>query len=207
MYAIKQDGGYYDAIQSLQEAIELAEALLGGVLEGEESTFTVEDENGCLKAAVTNRRIVGFFIKQEWGGRKGNDSIHISEDEFDATNAILLMRHAYLAELQDHDESSDIIGRAHIDWPGPCYVNVVDSVCSFFGVSEIRDITPEALAYARNRANPHPPAEATITLNIKLNLRVTAGASVNDFIENLDYSVISNTVGVTVSNTEIIDCD
>lgn len=204
-YTINQDGGRYDEIQGLNEAIALAEVLLGGVPAGDESTFTVESEDGYLLASVTNRRIVGSFTKQQWGGRKGDDAIHIGDEDFDATDNILLMNHEDLVELDDNDDSSDNIGREHIDWSGPCSVNIVDAVCAYFGVSDVRDITPEALDFARQRANPQPASKEVITLSVKLYLRVAPGASVSEFIENLDYSVVSNTAGVTVSNTEITD--
>lgn len=204
-YTINQDGGHYDEVQGLNEAIDLAEELLGGVPPGDESTFTVENEDGYLLASVTNRRIVGSFNKQQWGGRKGDDAIYIGEESFDATDAILLLEHKDLMCMKDQTESTDDIGREHIDWSGPCYVHIETAICSYFGVNDLQEITPEALSFARQRANPQPATEEVITLSVKLHLRVAPGASVSEFIENLEYSVVSHTAGVTVSNTEIVD--
>ena len=39
----------------------------------------------------------------------------------------------------------------------------------------------------------------------KVKIRVAAGANVNAFVENLDYSITSQTVGITIQNTEIVD--
>lgn len=206
-YAIFQDGGYYDDVKGLGSAIELAEELLGGVPEGQDATFSVESKEGLLMAAVSNRRITGRFIQQQWGGRKGDDAIFVGEEEFDATDDILLMEHERLAELDDNDESSDEIGRAHVDWAGPCEVRLVDSVCAYFGVNSLEDITPAALAYARNRANPQEAETTEVTLNIQLKLRVSPGASVDEFRQNLDYSVTSNTTGVTVSYAKLVESD
>jgi hypothetical protein len=206
-YGVQQDKGYYTKIEGLNEAIRIAEELLGELPAGDESTFTVEDESGYLLASVTNRHIVGSFNKQQWGGHKGDDAIYIGEESFDATAAILLLEHKDLVCMKDQSESTDDIGREHIDWSGPCYVHIEDSICAYFGVDDLQEITPEALSFARQRANPQPAEEQVVMLSVKLSLRVTSGASVSDFIENLDYSVISNTAGVTVRDTEIVGSD
>ena len=57
-FDVFQDRGHYATIDTLEEAISLAEVLLGGVQEGEEATFSVHDEEGNLKASLTNRRII-----------------------------------------------------------------------------------------------------------------------------------------------------
>ncbi|WP_087863938.1 hypothetical protein [Comamonas thiooxydans] len=204
-YTIYQDGGHYTETEGLNAAIELAEELLGGVDKNTETTFTVENADGYLLAAVTNRRIMGTFHKQQWGGHRGNDTIDIDEESFDATNAILLLDHKDLMRLQDRHTSSDDIGLQHIVWTGPYCVQITEAICSYFGVSYIGHITPEALMLARNREKAQPPVAQVVTLSIKLNLLVTPGASVSEFIEDLDYSVVSNTAGVTVSSTEIVD--
>lgn len=206
-YSVLQDGGHYDDLDDLNTAINLAEELLGAVPQGEEATFTVENEDGKLLASATNRRIIGRFLKQQWGGRKNDDAIACGEEDFDATDAILLMDRKDLIELEDGSESTDRIGQDHISWHGPCEVTLTDSICEFFGVSSVEEITDEALAYARNRLNPQPADTQTVTLTLKVKIRVAPGTSVSEFIENLDYSVISNTVGITVQNTEIVDCD
>lgn len=204
-YAIFQDGGHYDDVKGLGTAIALAEELLGGVPVGEDATFSVESKDGILMAVASNRRITGRFIKQQWGGRKGDDAIFIGEEEFDATDDILRLKHERLVELDDNAESSDEIGRAHVDWAGPCDVRLVDSVCAYFGVSSLEDITAAALEYARNRENPQEAETAEVTLTVQLKLRVSPGASVEAFLQNLDYSVTSNTTGVTVSYAKLVE--
>ena len=62
-YGVFQDGGRYDDLGTLCEAIGLAEELMGGIPVGECSTFTVE-RDGRLLASVTNRRITGTFHKE-----------------------------------------------------------------------------------------------------------------------------------------------
>ena len=72
------------------------------------------------------------------------------------------------------------------------------------GVTDVEEISPENLAYARNRLKPEPPVNDTITLTMKVRLQIASGASMKDFVENLAYSVTSNTVGVIVRETELL---
>lgn len=205
MFTINQNGGKYDSLPDLNVAIGLAEELLGAVPAGEQCTFTVEDEDGKVLAALSNRRITGTFVQQAWGGRKNNEAVYCGvEPPFDATDAILLMDYAELIELEDGSESSDAVGQAHVQWSGPCEVRITTSICEYFGVSAVEEITPEALAYARRRLDPQPAAETVVSLSIRVKVRVAPGACVQSFIENMDYSVVSKTAGVVVSHTEIV---
>lgn len=86
-------------------------------------------------------------------------------------------------------------------------MSLVDAICDYFGVGDLEDITPEALLDARNRAHPQPQVERTLTLTIKVTVRVSSGASVDAFVENLDYSLTSNTAGVVVAATEIVEAN
>lgn len=204
-YTIKQDCKDYDTVEDLAVAIELAEQLLGGVSGGEGTTFTVENESSHLRAVVTSRRILGTFTKQAWNDH--DDAVEVGLETFDATDHVLLMSHDRLMALQDGAEISDDIGLQHVSWSGPCHVSIVDSVRAYFGVDDIEDITPDALAYAKNRASPQPPAYETVTLNVTLKVRVMPGARVNEFIDEMDYSFTSNTVGVCVVDTCINSAD
>lgn len=202
-FDIKQDTGYYATLPSLEQSISVAEQLLGGLAEGETSTFTVEAD-GKLVAAITNRRIIGNFTKQTWGGRKNDDAIYVGTEDFDATSMILMMDYNQLIKLQDNDESSDDVGRSLVDWSGPCEVAITTAVCDYFGVMAIEDITEDALKFARQRENPKLHEEETVTLQIKVRIRRHPDATAAEFVENLDYSVVSNTPGIVVVDTEIM---
>lgn len=203
-FGVYQDQGHYVDCNSLQEAIELAEVLLGGLPEGEEATFSVHDKEFMLMAAVTNRRIIGTFFKQRWGGRKNDDAIPSGEESFDATNSVLLLDHEKLIELHNDFELTDSIGRNYIDWDGPFEVALSDAVCEFFGVADIEEITPEALAFVRSRYNPMPIEDRRVILSLKVNLRVAPGVSIDSFMEKMDVRVLSQTPGITVANLEIV---
>lgn len=206
-YMVSQDRSEIVEIEGLPAAIEFAENLFKQVADGKETTFTVENEDGYLIAAITNRRIFGHFFKQTWGGPRGDDAITVGEEKFDALNAILLLEDKDFVRLSDNHAIVDDLGRAHIDWPGPGVVHIVDAVCAYFCVDELCKITPEARAYARKRVNPQPPTEAVITLTIQATLRVEPGASVSDAIRQLDYSLRTNTTGVTIIETRTIAVD
>ncbi len=49
--------------------------------------------------------------------------------------------------------------------------------------------------------------ETTVELTIRVKVRKAAGADVNEFIENLDYSVVSGTEGVSVIETEMVEAE
>lgn len=203
-YQVLQDGGFYDKAASLDAGISLAEGLLDK--DGAPTTFTVEDANGKLMASVTNRRIIGMFTKQEfrYGGRCYEP---IEEIELDVTDSILLMDHEKVVAIRDNTTTTDEIGRMYVYWGGPFRFDVTDSVCEYFGVDRVTDITPEALAYARNAANPAPPKEVSVTLTLKVKLRVAPGARIGDFANEMDYSIESNTGGIVVLDTEVVDAE
>lgn len=138
-------------LRMLTEAIRHADCLLAGLPEGEAGTLTITNAAGHFVAVVTNRRMTGTFYKQVWGGRKGDDAIPAGEEDFDATEYVLSMPHADLVALDDNAESTDEVGRAHIDWDGPCYVTLVESVRCYFGVDALNEITQEALEFAKRR--------------------------------------------------------
>jgi len=202
MFNVFQDQGHYATVDTLDEAISLAEVLLGGVQEGEDATFSVHDDEGNLKASLTNRRIIGTFHKQRWGGWKEDEAISCGEEEFDATNAVLLLEPNQLNELKSMYELTDALGRDHVEWDGPCDVYLDESVCAFFGVSDLEEITSEALAFTRSRYNPKPLEEHTLEVPVKIHLRVAPGVSVEDFLTNMSMRVISQTPGITVAGFE-----
>lgn len=154
------------------------------------------------KNTIADSRIIGTFIKQA-----GDDAISIGEESFDATDAILLMPYSDVVAIKDYDDSSDKLGREHVQWNGPYAVRIVGSILEYFGVTSLDDVTPESLESAKQLVNPQPAQECTLTLTIKVNVRIANGVGLNDFIENLDYSIVSNTAGAVVTGTEIIDSE
>lgn len=197
-FKIMKDGEHSATADTFDAAVSSAQVLLG-FHKDVKTTYSIVDCAGKLLAAVTNRRITGTFTKQVWGGRKGNDAIHVEDVEFDATNYVLLMAHDELVALEDNRESTDCVGQAHVDWDGPHEVTVVESVCEYFGVGCITDITSEALAFARKFASLEPAREKVVTLMLKVRLNVAQGGSVDEFVRDLTCNLTSQTPGVKVA--------
>lgn len=125
---------------TLPEAIAFASRYHG--LKKPDITLTVEVAGtGVPVASFSTRRIMGDFTKQRWGGHRGNDAISCGEARFDATVFILSMPYEQVIAIKDDHDSSDQIGQAHVDWNGPHCVELVDSMCDFFGVSKLAEIS------------------------------------------------------------------
>lgn len=176
-------------------------------------TFTVFDEQDMAIAVFTNRRINCTFVKEVWGGRKGDEAVEVESLTFDATDAILSLSLEELHALNDNDYSSDAIGQKHVEWDGPHRVYVVEAIEQFFGVKELSTISKTALNHARERFNPRPIIEDKVTLTIEVSVYMKEpedeqerARALSEFTENLDYSITSNTVGVSVKSTAITDC-
>lgn len=110
-------------------------------------TITIEDATGATVASLSTRKIIGQFTKQVWGGRKNDQAHDVGTDEFDATRYVLTMPYLDLITLEDHDDSSDEVGRAHVEWDGPHYVDIIDSITDFFGVARVGEITRQHFEY------------------------------------------------------------
>lgn len=130
------------AEDTLTEAIDFARKYHG--LKKDDVTLTVEVEGTRIPvASFSTRRITGNFTKQTWGGRKGDDAIYCGEEDFDATRYILSMPYKDVVRIKDNNDTSDNIGTAHVSWVGPREVEIVDSICDFFGVSKLEEISEE----------------------------------------------------------------
>lgn len=131
---------------TLPEAVAFASRYHG--LKKPEVTVTVEIAGtGLPVASFSTRRIMGDFTKQRWGGHKGNEAISCGEVRFDATLYILSMPYEEVISIRDDYDTSDHIGQAHVEWAGPCGVAIVDSMCEFFGVSQLEEISREHFTF------------------------------------------------------------
>ena len=151
------------------------------------------------------KSIMGTFYKQRWGGRKDNEAIPCGEEKFDATDAVLLMDLKTIHNLEDFTDTLDELWKNHVQWDGPYDVEIVESICDFFNVSSLPEITQESLDQMRRVMMPLPATEQVVTLSIKVKVSVAARSNMTSFIENLDYSIKSNTSGITVQDTEIVN--
>lgn len=133
----------------------------------------------------SERRIIGRMLMQAWGGRKGDDAIFVREEEFDATDAVLGLSYAGLQALGsagDGSDPADSIGQECVHWDGPFEVHVIDSICAYFGVSSIEDITQEQFAAAKSsrEAAAPSPAESFAHAAQKIRAALTQGRAAHD---------------------------
>lgn len=206
-YIIDKDIKQQGVKASAEEAIQFAEAVFAQNMQDNpetQMTISVVSPDAKTIAALTNRRITGLFIKQEWGGRRGDDAIPVGTERFDATDAVLRLSHAELMNLKDHDESTDEVGRNHVRWDGPCEVSLVSAICEYFNVATIRYIAPEALQYAREKNQPGDVDTKVITLSVNVTVSVRGDVCSEDIMKDLNCVIQSNSPGITVNTTEII---
>lgn len=211
-YTVLQAGWDAAIFHDVNEAISYARELVPvtGVGESdagqapEPMTATVREyDSNALVASVTNRRIMGVFTKQVWGGRKGDDAITVGTEDFDATDDVLALSLEQLLALEDNDASTDGIGLEHVDWDGPFAVELVGPICKFFGVTRLDEITQQALEFMRREFRQEPEVSVTLELTVKVLVKKPASASTKDFINDLGYRLVSNTPGVQVMGSEV----
>lgn len=204
-FSIVRDGDEVGPHSDKGKAIAEAYRLLSQLPEPGPATFAVFDVSGDdpkLVASVTNRRIIGTFYKQFWGGRKGDDALPCGEEEFDGTNEVLMADLERLHGIEDNSETTDEIGM--VEWSGPRYVEIVDSICRYFGVDDVEDITQEALEFARERENPQQASEETATLTVKLRIRASKDVDLESVLSEMDYRFSSATAGAVIAGSEIV---
>lgn len=153
MFLVKENGIYYNQFPSLARASDCAEGLFLASDDAiEKQTFTVVNEaNNCVIASFTHRKIISEFTKQIWSGRRSDNAEFVGIENFDATDAILRMPHARLIKVRDNSIESDEIGHALVQWDGPCEVKIADSICAYFGVTKIQDITESNFNFVNDR--------------------------------------------------------
>lgn len=200
-YQICQDGGEYDEVESLGKALSIAEVLLG---DASDSVFTISDDDGRVVATLSNKRIVGEFIKQRWAGLNDDIAANVAVVKFDATDYVLLLPYEKLVALNDDAfEQWDEIGRQHVDWAGPFEVYLLDEICDFFGVEEIADITPENHAFVCSRYLPQPHKKAVVNLNLRLDLNVAPRQEIQEIMSLIVHNIESRVPGITIHNRSI----
>mgnify|MGYP001610990383 FL=1 len=95
------------------------------------------------------KRIDGLLTKQVW---QNDYAIDVSNEFFDATEAVLRLRLDEIQDLTDHSYDSDGLASASgvmADHSGPFEVEVESSIRAFFEVDSLAEITQEMLDRAR----------------------------------------------------------
>lgn len=166
---------------------------------------TIYTPQQVVSSSVTQsneKRILARVILQAWGGRKGNDAIFVEEKEVEVTDAILLLDHDFVVNLQDSTDQADEIGHAHLNHSGPLEVYVTSSICEFFGVDSMQDITLAAFEKARCAVNPKRPEYVRTIVEIEVTAKVLPGGDRNTALDDLSIGVTSPSENVVVTGVQ-----
>lgn len=95
--------------------------------------------------------ITATFHPQEWVGPRADRAEPAGEPRtYDVTEAVLELGLRDLLRIEDYQDSSDrLLSYAEHGHDGPFEVVVTESICAFFGVDAMRDISPARHAAAR----------------------------------------------------------
>lgn len=148
------------------------------------------------------KRIAARIVLQEWGGRKNDDAIFVAEKTLDVTDTILLLDYDLIAELRDGSDQTDEIGLAHLHHHGPLEVYVTDSICEFFAVESVKDITAEAFEEARRIYKPKSPEYIRTVIEVEFTAKVLPGANLNAALDDLTVAIVSQTDNIIVTGAK-----
>jgi hypothetical protein len=203
MIIIKRNNQIYDNFEKLQTAIDLADGLMELYRSKVDTIFTVEKDDVVL-ASFTNRRIVGTILRNHLG-QKGNEGNGDFIDHFDATNYILSQEIAQVIDLLDHSLAANNIGYVLTDCSGQFEVEITQSMCDFFGVSSLADLTPSNFSFVKSKYAKVEPVAQSLTISVQLNIHAMPSSDIGAFIRNLDIKCISKDVGIMINSTKIVD--
>ena len=100
---------------------------------------------------LAERRIVGIAHAQEWNDYYQDFRFSGAGQEVDVTGEVLLLDLDGIRALKDgSDNTNKLVTAEGLVCNGPHFVEVVDEVCLFFGVSKLNDITQDVLVRARS---------------------------------------------------------
>lgn len=150
-------------------------------------------------AQATENRIIARVVLQVWGGKKGNDAVYDTEKHVDVTDAILLLDHDFVIGLEDHSDQTDEIGYKHVNYSGPVEVEVTASICQFFGVESLEDITAAAFEEARRVVNPKPPEFVRTIVEMEVTAKILPGGDRATALNDLSIEVASPSENVIVT--------
>lgn len=150
--------------------------------------------------AQKRRIVVGKFLKQVWGGRKGDIAITLATITFDATRAVLSRNLEFIRSLRDGDWTSDEIGYECVGHDGPCEVYLTESMAAFFRLGDdeapdflVEQITQEMLDQAREEFGDLLNDEAVIELKMQVSYKLNGESAelMRRHLDNLVKSGIS----------------
>lgn len=108
------------------------------------------------------KKIIGEFEKQIWDG---NDQlVTVGTERFEATETILSMGLEQILDLEDCQSETDEIGQRYVEHHGPFSVYITESICDFFDVTDLSEVTEEMLAEAKDQWKTAPAKLFKVTI-------------------------------------------
>lgn len=107
-----------------------------------------------------------------------------------------------MVSLQDSTDQADEIGHAHVNHSGPLEVKVTSSICQFFGVDSMEDITLAAFEEARRVVNPRPPEFVRTIVEMEVTAKVLPGGDRTTALDTLSIEVSSPSENVIVTRVQ-----
>lgn len=134
----------------------LRHAIGDGLLTGSSDAYVHEYSVGVAAEAPESeltknpQSIIATFQPQAW---VGDNTINIDGVLYlDVTRKVLALNLAELHAITDDKESADdLIGIDDVSHQGPFTVTVESSICEYFGVSEVSDVSDEMLHAAKDQ--------------------------------------------------------
>jgi hypothetical protein len=80
----------------------------------------------------------------------------------------------------------------------------IESICEYFGVYCLEEVTLSALNFARHREANRNKVVRTITIQVKLQLSADADADMSEVVNNIDCVFNPKVVGVNIVGKEIV---
>lgn len=209
LFTLLKDEDHLDDYEDLDTAVSDMELAFATHQEAEPDTqvsFTVKNDAGQALACKTSRRITATIHPQFWGGPDEDVLTPAGPPvKSDVTAAVLMAEHATVVNIQDYNYCSDWLkDKAAIIHDGPFDVVVEESLCRFFGVDRVANLTPDVLEYVK--AWYPTPKEQYRTLNVTVALRVKADSDSNlaDFANALTLEFINRTPGTQIEQLAIL---
>ncbi|WP_413460562.1 hypothetical protein [Herbaspirillum huttiense] len=191
---------------SVRNAAMAASDFLAKLPHGHQATFAIREiASGALVAAVTNRRIVATVIKQRWedGAPLETPPQYVGEEQIDVTEEVLLVPPNDFAQIKDGSEMSDSLLHPIINWSGPTEVFLEQSICAFFGVEAVAEVTPSALAFMISSKMINRRQISNVQLSLKFEMAAAADYSDRTLETLLDIQVASRVPGIRIRAVEV----
>ncbi|WP_186214511.1 hypothetical protein [Burkholderia gladioli] len=112
--------------------------------------FYLPTPESSVRQEMPDKRIMAVFQPQAW---INDDATDIDgREDVDVTERVLRLPLDRVHALQDYRDSTELLvdgSTVAIEHDGPFTVKAVDSICTFFGVKDLSDITEDMLVAAR----------------------------------------------------------